>query len=607
LYFPHIIRALRRLATPIPLCVVAAAALFVLSDLAFLKASFAVEHQHSGLAAAWFAAVADILAVGLAYSVLLRIVWRWPWLFCSLLLVGFAILPLPAYFADLFHIDLQLVMVGFFQSNPAEELSFIDAPLLARVAGNLSVGVAIAAVSFLRGPTLVGPSRGRRRAWLVGALALVIPIAHGVATHDRLRPLRTYLPFALGYYAYDTIAQSLEFSVRFRHKRDISAGPLAIEPQNRDLHVVVILGEAERAQSFSLDGYQRDTNPYTAKIPGLVNFTDAWACANLTYLAVPCLLTRATAENHTELYGRETSIISIYRRLGFFTSWLSTQSDWRFGVRGYQGAREITREAENRRFGWSGTTEELRALTDVKTDPKVLLPILDKAVRTRAATFTVLHSWGSHAPYARDYIGPDQRVFQPACDRPLEQCTPQEVVNAYDNTIVHTDQFIAAVIEAMRDKNTLLVYVSDHGESVYDDEHGRFVGRPGGTLTHGSSPERYRVLIAEGLRPEQRWIPMMWWASPRFLADPRNAARFARLVSKQHDKVSHDNLFHSLLDCAGISVAALDRDLSLCREGRVPEYDAFIRRPGAVPSDAVVRAAGSPGAPSPGVADPGLR
>lgn len=592
---------------PLPLCLIASAALLALSDMAFLKASFVSERQHAGLAAAWFATVADILAVGLAYFALFRIAWRWRWLSSLLLIIGFALLPLPAYFANLFRIDLQLVMVGFFQSNPAEELSFIDASLLARVACNVSVGVAIAALSFLQTPKPLAP-RGRRKIlWLATALALAIPIAYGATTRDPLRPLRTYLPFALGYYAYDTAAQTLEFGLRFRHKRDISAGTLVIEPQNRDLHVVIILGEAERAQSFSLDGYRRNTNPYTAKISGLVNFTNAWACANLTYLAVPCLLTRATAEDHTELYGRETSIISIYRRLGFFTSWLSTQSDWRFGVRGYQGAREITREAENRRFGWSSTTEEVSALTNVKTDPNVLLPLLDKAVRTHAATFTVLHSWGSHAPYHRDYIGPEQQVFQPACDRPLDRCTPQEVVNAYDNTIVHTDQFIARVIQALRDKNALLVYVSDHGESVYDDENGRFVGRPDGTLAHGSSPERFRVLIAQGLRPEQRWIPMMWWASPRFLSEPRNAARFARLVTKQHDKVSHDNLFHSLLDCAGISAAALDRDLSLCREGQVPEYDAFIRRPGAVPSEAVVRAAGSPGAPSPGVADPGLR
>jgi glucan phosphoethanolaminetransferase (alkaline phosphatase superfamily) len=592
---------------PLPLCLIASAALLALSDMAFLKASFVSERQHAGLAAAWFATVADILAVGLAYFALFRIAWRWRWLSSLLLIIGFALLPLPAYFANLFRIDLQLVMVGFFQSNPAEELSFIDASLLARVACNVSVGVAIAALSFLQTPKPLAPRGWRKILWLATALALAIPIAYGATTRDPLRPLRTYLPFALGYYAYDTAAQTLEFGLRFRHKRDISAGTLVIEPQNRDLHVVIILGEAERAQSFSLDGYRRNTNPYTAKISGLVNFTNAWACANLTYLAVPCLLTRATAEDHTELYGRETSIISIYRRLGFFTSWLSTQSDWRFGVRGYQGAREITREAENRRFGWSSTTEEVSALTNVKTDPNVLLPLLDKAVRTHAATFTVLHSWGSHAPYHRDYIGPEQQVFQPACDRPLDRCTPQEVVNAYDNTIVHTDQFIARVIQALRDKNALLVYVSDHGESVYDDENGRFVGRPDGTLAHGSSPERFRVLIAQGLRPEQRWIPMMWWASPRFLSEPRNAARFARLVTKQHDKVSHDNLFHSLLDCAGISAAALDRDLSLCREGQVPEYDAFIRRPGAVPSEAVVRAAGSPGAPSPGVADPGLR
>lgn len=54
----------------------------------------------------------------------------------------------------------------------------------------------------------------------------------------------------------------------------------------------------------------------------------------------------------------------------------------------------------------------------------------------------VLHQKGSHGPeYDQRY--PDaMRVFTPVCQtNQLQACTQEEVINAYDNTIVYTDYF----------------------------------------------------------------------------------------------------------------------------------------------------------------------
>ncbi len=52
---------------------------------------------------------------------------------------------------------------------------------------------------------------------------------------------------------------------------------------------VVVLGETARAQNFSLNGYDRKTNPELEKIPGLVSFSKAYSCGTATAASVPCM------------------------------------------------------------------------------------------------------------------------------------------------------------------------------------------------------------------------------------------------------------------------------------------------------------------------------
>jgi lipid A ethanolaminephosphotransferase len=144
----------------------------------------------------------------------------------------------------------------------------------------------------------------------------------------------------------------------------------------------------------------------------------------------------------------------------------------------------------------------------------------------------VLHQLGNHGPaYFRRYP-PEMKRFTPACEsNELRDCTPAQIVNAYDNAILYTDRVLADTIAFLTTRqerfDVALVYASDHGESL--GERGLYL--------HGLP-----YVIAPS---EQLEVPMLWWL-------PAPAAQalgvdLACLRRKTADKASQDNLYHSTL------------------------------------------------------------
>jgi hypothetical protein len=161
--------------------------------------------------------------------------------------------------------------------------------------------------------------------------------------------------------------------------------------------------------------------------------------------------------------------------------------------------------------------------------------------------FTVIHTLGSHGPgyHLRYPIAFDH--FKPACHEvDFDRCTPAQIVNAYDNTLLYDDHLLAQTIDRLRalsrSVDTALVYVSDHGESL--GENGVFLH----ALPYALAP---RV---------QTQVPMMFWASAGFRS--RFGIDIECLRRKSDHSLSHDHLFHSLLGL-----------LSIETEARRPELD----------------------------------
>jgi lipid A ethanolaminephosphotransferase len=156
----------------------------------------------------------------------------------------------------------------------------------------------------------------------------------------------------------------------------------------------------------------------------------------------------------------------------------------------------------------------------------------------------ILHTMGSHGPaYYKRY--PEQfEKFTPVCEtNQLNECSNEQINNAYDNTIVYTDYVLAKTIELLKNNQdsfkTAMFYMSDHGESLGEN----------GLYLHGMP-----YFMAPD---EQIHVGSMLWFDERFSKD----INIDELKSIANKKLSHDNIFHTLLGLMNIKTTVYNEEL----------------------------------------------
>lgn len=163
-------------------------------------------------------------------------------------------------------------------------------------------------------------------------------------------------------------------------------------------------------------------------------------------------------------------------------------------------------------------------------------------------TLIVLHTMGSHGPtYYKRY--PDRfKKFSPACDTAnLQDCTQEQIINTYNNTIVYTDYIVASVIELLKTHPRLqssMLYVSDHGESLGENN----------IYLHG---------LPYAIAPDfQKKVPMILWLSES-AEKSLNLDRACLNSRAETEDFSHDNYFHSVLRLLSVKSTAYDQNLDV--------------------------------------------
>jgi lipid A ethanolaminephosphotransferase len=170
-----------------------------------------------------------------------------------------------------------------------------------------------------------------------------------------------------------------------------------------------------------------------------------------------------------------------------------------------------------------------------------LLHDLDaRLAAAKGSQLWVLHQLGNHGPSYFRRVPPAFARFQPACrEDDLARCSREEIVNAYDNALLYTDHVLATLIGKLRAHadavDTVLLYVSDHGESLGEN----------GLYLHG---------VPYAIAPEvQTRVPMVMWLSD---GAARSAATDpACLRARAAQPARHDHLFHTLLGLLDVHTA----------------------------------------------------
>lgn len=306
---------------------------------------------------------------------------------------------------------------------------------------------------------------------------------------------------------------------------------------------VLVVGETARAQNFALNGYQRPTNPDLARRP-VINFPQVTACGTSTEVSLPCMFSPWGRGRYDE--GRilsHESLLHVLARAGFQVQWRDNQSGCK-GVCSGLAQTQLNGAAAPASCAGGQCPDE------------VLLQGLEGAARDEHGNaFIVLHQLGSHGPaYYKRYPAAFRR-FAPACEsEDLRSCTREEIVNAYDNSLLYTDHVLGALIDllerAQSTHDTAMLYVSDHGESLGES----------GLYLHG---------VPYPIAPDvQKRVPMVMWLSPAFRRS--HDIDEACLRRRAAQPASHDNLFHSLLGVLDVQTSAYERDLDLFDGCRMP-------------------------------------
>jgi lipid A ethanolaminephosphotransferase len=380
----------------------------------------------------------------------------------------------------------------------------------------------------------------RRELWsriklaLLLALALVLvavlsgrQIASTLRNHRELGHLAN--PLAV-------LSASMSYAHHLRGTVNVVAAPLGRDARRgggmaaggKPVVFVLVLGESARAASFSLGGYARDTNPELAKLP-IDYFGNVRSCGTDTAVSVPCMFSNLGRSEYKESKAAASeNVLDILSHAGYRVTWYDNNTGSK-GVAKRLDERDEYDSQDPRFCGKAGCFDELlvdnlRAELGAKADDRVI----------------VLHTKGSHGPaYHQRYPEAFAR-FQPACTtNELQLCSRQQIINAYDNTILYTDHVVASAIHALQSDgkvDSALLYMADHGESTGE----------GGLYLHGAP-----YLIAPG---SQTHIPMLLWLSDGFRT--RRGLDAACIAGRRHAELSHDNLFDTLLGLLGVRTTA---------------------------------------------------
>ena len=308
----------------------------------------------------------------------------------------------------------------------------------------------------------------------------------------------------------------------------------AISPEDikREL-IVLVIGETARADRFSLNGYDRETNPFLKK-EELVNFTNFWSCGTTTSISVPCMFSIYNESGYSEKKGLAIeNLFDVLQHAGVNVLWLDNNSD----------SKGVAVRAQYESY----KSPKTNPVCDPECRDIGMLPDVQKYIEAHPTgdIFIVLHQMGNHGPAYYKRYPPEFEKFKPVCrTNQLEECTKPEIDNAYDNAILYTDYFLSEVIKLLKSNKSkfesVMFYVSDHGESLGEN----------GLYLHG---------MPNFMAPdEQRHVPAIMWFGEGF-----DGANINLLKNKRNKRYSHDNIFHTVLGFMEIETTIYNQEMDI--------------------------------------------
>ena len=317
--------------------------------------------------------------------------------------------------------------------------------------------------------------------------------------------------------------------------------------ESDSLSLVLIIGESFNKWHASAYGYPLNTTPHLcseAAAGRLVLFDDAVTPMSLTSPSMKHMLC-CNSYSDGERWYESAYIPAVFKSAGYDVLFWDNQkylkpfADFSFCINSFIFDKEMT-----------GLSYDQLNERGYSYD----YPLVSNFARTPHPNgkhqLVMFHLMGQHSPPGARY--PHVKEFDVFTADSIHRSEPyltpakRQMIAEYDNSTLYNDHVVNAIFDLYRDRNAVVVYLSDHGEETYDYKDGIW--------------RKYEGLDAQWLRHIHN-IPFMVWCSDIYLA--RHPEMRSSLAEASHRPFSIDNLCHILFHLGGLQTPyyLADRDV----------------------------------------------
>ena len=309
---------------------------------------------------------------------------------------------------------------------------------------------------------------------------------------------------------------------------------------------VLILGESANKKHMSIYDYKRKTSPLLGKRKDIIRFNNTVSPYSNTINSVLTILSESNLENKIS-FNNSIDIIDVFHAAGFKTYWISNQSPigvWDNVVTSFAKKSDVVK------FVNISSNSSFEATLNVSYDSKLFTPFISALKESVPKKFIVLHLMGSHSSYKKRYPS-DYRVFE------NETSGQEKTIAQYDNSILYNDFIVDSLLNSLKSHGTGLssaVYISDHGENVYDEKN---------NVGHNYTGKLPNANVE---------IPFIVWLSPQF--KNTYTSQTNTILNNVNTPFVSDDLFHSIINLNNIETPTLDTTRSIFSKG----FNSFRKR-----------------------------
>lgn len=249
----------------------------------------------------------------------------------------------------------------------------------------------------------------------------------------------------------------LQNSIKFESV--VNKGDISINADNEVL--VFVLGESTARGHMQIHGYEKETSPLLTSIrDSLFIYNNVISTDVLTLKSVPKILSSLdVGSKNTSLY----NLVEVFNVAGYNTYWLSNQRPI-----SYHDNAISKIASRSTMFKFYNHIIDKHTLTL----DEIMLPDYRQILELPGKKVVFVRLIGTHFDYVKRYPA-SYNKFKNNADKSKKK----RIINHYDNAVLYNDFIVKSLIDDLKkiNKKSALIYVSDHGENVYDgtDFYGR--------------------------------------------------------------------------------------------------------------------------------------